>query len=91
MSGPIIIRHSVLSAHNKTAFGTAVSASRRASLTTSGSTLNFTYMKTIKSFYEAPCTKILVVNVQGVLCSSFTENGESIGDQKDWDGAYGWE
>ena len=77
MSGPIIIRHSVLSAHNKTAFGTAVSASRRASLTTSGSTLNFTYMKTIKSFYEAPCTKILVVNVQGVLCQSgnFSSNG----------------
>ena len=49
------------------------------------------HMKTIKSFYEAPCTKILVVNVQGVLCSSFTENGESIGDQMDWGGANGWE
>ena len=35
-------------------------------------------MKTIKSFYEAPCTKILVVNVQGVLCQSGPWDNSSI-------------
>ena len=48
-------------------------------------------MKTQKQNYLSPVTETLVVRFEGVVCTSFSNGNESIGDQSDWDGIDDWQ
>lgn len=48
--------------------------------------LNFNIMKTLKDSYESPFSKVIRIEIQGIICESQLPTSEDDPEEIGWDG-----